>query len=426
MCKLKHKNTVYPFNIRGQNMSELTSIPLHRFRHNQNAIKYSNAEWQSAQDHSLLNRQVKYIGNSRVEDQNGHKFINMISCSYLGLEFDKRILQGAKNAIDKSHTLMMCSSRLRVREEILDETEDELTDLFQIPAALTHVSCGVHSCGVLPLITSGHITDTPPLVTVFDKHAHLSLNIAKPICADEGGVITSPHNDLNFLEDVCKKYPNVAYVCDGIYSLGDKAPIKSLLELQNKYGLFLYIDDSHGLSVYGKNGEGFARSSMPGLNERTMIVASLYKGFGAKGSLLMFGAKDKKELIKRYGGGFAWSQYLSTADCGAILASAKIHRSSELNTRQQKLQTNIKHFDRLVTSLQNGNDFSIRLIRIGAAESAINIAGEIFKQGFYTTAAFFPVVARGQAGLRINLRADIPEEDITRLGQVIKNTVNQT
>ncbi len=393
-------------------------IPLHRFRHNQNAIKYSDTEWQAAQDCGLLDLRIKHLDNAQIEDQNGHKFINLVSCSYLGLDVDKRILQGAKDAIDEYQTLIMGSSRLRISAAILDEAENELADLFQAPI-LTNISCGIHSCGILPLVTSGHITDTPPLVTVFDKHAHFSINIAKPICADEGEVLTCSHNDLNFLEDVCKKNPHVAYVCDGIYSLGDKAPIDSLLELQNKYGLFLYIDDSHGLSVYGKNGEGFARSAMKEIDERTIIVTSLWKGFGARGSALMFGAKNKKELIKRYGGGIAWSQYLTTADCGAILAAAKIHRSPELNKLQQKLQTNIKLFDSLLPSLQRGSDFPIRVMRIGAAETAITAAEKIFQQGFYTTAAFFPVIEKGRAGLRLMLRSDILEKDIIRLSKII-------
>lgn len=407
----------------GENMDKQNvTVPLHRFRHNQNAIKYSDAEWQSAQDRGLLDLRIKHLGNAQVEDQNGHKFINMVSCSYLGLDVDQRILQGAKEAIDKTQTLIMGSSRLRIRAAILDEAEDELADLFQTQL-LTNISCGIHSCGILPLVTSGHITDTPPLVTVFDKHAHFSINIAKPICADEGLVLTCPHNDLNFVEDICKKHQHVAYVCDGIYSMGDKSPIDSLLELQNRYGLFLYIDDSHGLSVYGKYGEGFARSSMPEVGKRTMLVTSLWKGFGARGSVLMFGAKNKKELIKRYGGGIAWSQYLTSADCGAILTSAKIHRSPELKKLQQKLQANIKLFDSLLPSLQTGSDFPIRVIRIGAAENALIKAEKIFKQGFYTTAAFFPVVERGSAGLRLMLRADLPEKEIVRLCQII-NTLS--
>lgn len=397
----------------------IDTMQLHRFRHNHNAIKYSDAEWQAAQDNGLLDLRVRYVGNGQVEDQNGHRFINMASCSYLGLDVDKRLLEGAKHGIDATQTLVMASSRLRIRVSILDDVEHELTDLFQAPA-LVNISCGVNSCGILPLVTSGHITDTAALTTVFDKHAHFSLNIAKPICADEGEVLTCPHNDLNFLEDICKKRQHVAYVCDGIYSTGDKAPVSSLLELQNKYGLFLYIDDSHGLSVYGNHGEGMARAIMPEVTERTMIVASLAKGFGARGNVMMFGAKHKRELIKRYGGGIAWSQYLTSADCGAILASAKIHRSSELNELQQKLQKNIKLFDDLLPSLQSGNDFPIRVIKIGKAEDAVARAKKIFAQGFYAAAVFFPVVEKGNAGLRMMLRADISEQDIVNFGQIVK------
>lgn len=397
-------------------------VPLHRFRHNEKMVQYGDQGWQKAADSGLLNLQIKHIGNARVEDKSGHQFINMVSCSYLGLDVDKRILAGAKKAIDDSQTLIMGSSRLRIRESILDQAEDALSDLFNTPV-LTNVSCGIHSCGILPLVSSGHITDTPPLTTIFDKHSHFTLNVAKPICADEAEVLTAPHNDLNFVEDICKTKPNVLYVCDGIYSMGDKAPIKDLLYLQDKYGLFLYIDDSHGLSIYGKNGEGFAKMSMPEIGPRTMIVASMWKGFGARGSVLMFGAEDKKELMKRYGGGIAWSQYLTSADCGAILSSVEIHKTSELEKLQKQLQKNIQTVDSRLSNSQAGqagSDFPIRVIRLGAAEKAVKRSQKIFQEGFYASAVFFPVVEKGQAGLRIMIRSDIPEADLIRLTDVIK------
>ncbi|HBL27689.1 MAG TPA: 2-amino-3-ketobutyrate CoA ligase, partial [Acidobacteria bacterium] len=81
-----------------------------------------------------------------------------------------------------------------------------------------------------------------------------------------------------------KKYPRVAYVADGAYSLGGTAPVEGLLELQDRYGLFLFFDDSHSLSVTGAMGEGYARSLMPDqLNPLTTIVASLGKAFGGSG-----------------------------------------------------------------------------------------------------------------------------------------------
>jgi len=389
-----------------------------RFRNNKKVIDFGNIGWQQTEDAGLLNIRAKYVANGKLQDEYGHQFINMVSTSYLGLDIDQRILQGAKNAIDQMGTLIMGSARLRVSVTILEETEEKLSELFQ-SKVLTNVSTGITTCGILPLITSGHITNTKPLVTVFDKHAHFCLNIAKPICADEGEVLTCPHNDLNFLEDICKKNQAVAYVCDGIYSTGDQAPIKELLSLQDKYGLFLFIDDSHGISIYGKHGEGYARSLMSEVNPRTMIVGSLAKAFGARGSVLMLGATDKVNLIKRYGGGISWSQCLISPDCGAILASIKIHQSSELVFLQERLRANIKLADQLLPVLQKGSTFPIRIIELGDVSNAVNQSKKIFERGFFSSAVFFPVVEKGKAGLRVMLRANLTQQEIKAFAEAV-------
>ena len=61
------------------------------------------------------------------------------------------------------------------------------------------------------------------------------------------------------------------------------APIDDLLRLQDKYGLFLYIDDAHGISIQGNRGEGYARSRLgASLRERTIVAASLSKGWNQR------------------------------------------------------------------------------------------------------------------------------------------------
>ena len=236
----------------------------HRFRNNAKAVEVGNPAWQAAADNQLLDNSVRYIGNDRLERQSdGHRFINMISCSYLGLHSHPWVLEGARAAIDSEQTFALSASRLRIRFSIIDELEAGLSALYRA-RCVSAISTAVASAAVLPLIASGHLTDDgEPRVMVFDKFSHFSLNYIKPICADEAPVYTSPHNDLNYLEDMCKKHKRVAYVADGAYSLGGIAPVKELMELQDRYGLFLFFDEAHSLSMYGERGEGIVRSMMP-------------------------------------------------------------------------------------------------------------------------------------------------------------------
>ena len=127
-------------------------------------------------------------------------------------------------------------------------------------------------------------------------------------------------------------------------------PLHELRVLQEKYGLFLYIDDAHGISILGENGAGFARSVFSELGERTIIAASLGKGFGASGGILMLGTAAQELLFRRFAVAHAFSASLNTAAIGAALASARIHRTHELTLRQASLRQNLELLDRLLPS----------------------------------------------------------------------------
>jgi 7-keto-8-aminopelargonate synthetase-like enzyme len=307
----------------------------------------------------------------------------------------------------------------------MDELEARLAELYRARSMVT-LSASAASAGILPLIASGHLTDGKPRVMVFDKAAHFSMNLIKPICADEAPVLTAPHNDLNFLEDVCKKHQRVAYVADGFYSMGGATLVKELVELQDRYGLFLYFDDSHGLSIYGERGEGFVRALLgPELNPLTVVIASMAKAFGSTGGVVMLGPKQKEDIVARFGGPLGWSQNISPPIIGASLASARLHASPELHQLQQKLRANIRLFDELVTTPHRGEHFPIKVIEIGEEAQAVQRSRQMLERGFYTSAVFFPIVPRGKAGLRIMLRADLAREDIVRLGTAVRDIVGQ-
>jgi 7-keto-8-aminopelargonate synthetase-like enzyme len=397
----------------------------HRFRNNARAVEVGNPAWQAAADNGLLDNSVRYVGNDLLERQSdGHRFVNMISCSYLGLHSHPWVLEGARAAIDSEQTFALSASRLRIRFSIIDELEAGLSDLYRAHC-VSAISTSVASAAVLPLIASGHLTDDgQPRVMVFDRFSHFSLNYIKPICADEAPVYTCPHNDLDYLEDMCKKHGRVAYVADGAYSLGGIAPVKELMELQDRYGLLLFFDEAHSLSMHGERGEGIVRSMMPEqLNPLTIIVASLGKAFGASGGVIMLGPEKHHDVLMRFGGPLAWSKPQNAPTIGACLGSLRVHNSPELAQRQQQLRENAALFDSLISTPQAGTLTPIRLIRTGDDAKAIGLSREILDRGYYTSAVFFPVTAKGNAGLRIMLRSDNDPAYIRRFCDVVNDVL---
>jgi 7-keto-8-aminopelargonate synthetase-like enzyme len=392
---------------------------MNKFTNIKKAKNMSQSFWQETNRLGLIGIEVNYQDDGMMLDQNQHEFINMCSYSYLGLDGHPDIIKGAVEAIIKAKTLNSTISRVRVCLEMLSDTEAALSKFYQCEA-LTVSTCAAASCALLPLLASGALTKEVAPLMIFDKHAHFSINLMKPICADETDIESAPHNDLNFVEDLCKKNKLVAYVADGVYSTGGHAPVKDLMYLQDKYGLILYFDEAHSISAYGKNGIGFVLDEMGGnLNEKTFIVASLNKAFGASGGLILMHKTIDKDIVLRYGGPLSWSQRVNTPGLGAIMASLKIHQSPELAIRQKQLTNNIQYFDSLTSSPYKDDKLAIRFVGIDSEEKTMAASKAAYEAGFYTSPLFFPIVPRGKSGLRVMLRSDLSEKAIKRFCDVI-------
>jgi 7-keto-8-aminopelargonate synthetase-like enzyme len=383
----------------------------HQFRNNQRMVPASEAAWKLSQDNGMLDIRVDAVaGQNRLRDvRTGHEFLNLSSCSYLGLNSHPTVIEAGVDALRKENITGLSMAEFRIRLDLMHRLESELSELFSA-YVLPSISCGVLTAAILPLLASGHLTDSEPLVVVFDKFAHFSMNFMKPIVADEAKVITCPHNDMQFLEDVCKKYPRVAYVCEGAYSVGGLADLEGIKALQERYGMFLYIDDSHALSTQGPYGEGYARSVFQELDDRTIVVASTAKAFGSTGGIAMIGSPTKYEFLYR-SGPMGWSQGLRTAAVGTTLGSIEVHRSPELAQRQRQLADNIEIFDKRLQGRDlRGTGSHIKFVTVGDNDKAVRLATELYHRGYYCSAMFFPIVARGQSGVRLMLRGDMTSD----------------
>lgn len=395
-----------------------TIAPTHRYRNNDKAIGVGNAFWDMSEQNGLAGI-VADLEDGVLRTAAGHEFVNFTCCSYLDLDSHPKVIEGAVAALRRFGVLDHCIPRSRVQIPALLELEASLGELFGADV-VSAISAGVASAGLLPLIASGHLGNGVRPLMVFDKNCHVSLAGAKPTCADETEVVTCGHHDVGFLEDKCREYERVCYVVDGSDSLGGYAPVLELAELQEKYGLLVFYDDSHSISAYGERGIGYIRSHCPVRDERTITVATLNKAFGSSGAAIMLDGYEKKTLrvIERFAGALSYSQPVNTAAVGASLASAEIHRTEELTALQQRMRANIELFDAHVKTEQTGTTYPIRVVPM-TDETVIEAGRRVYEAGFYVSPVFFPIVARGTAGLRVMLRAGQTEEQIRALCAVL-------
>lgn len=388
---------------------------MHAYMNIKKSARISHDFWETTTEAGMFDIVAAGLGEGRHRSlADGHEFVSMSSYSYLGLDTHPKIVQGAIDAVRAEGALNTSTSRMRIRFAALRDAEDALSELFDVEA-VTVASCAAAAWASLPLLASGLLTDGTPPLMVFDKNAHFCLNAMKPNVADEAPLTTVRHNDVDALEDLCRQHPQVAYVADGVYSTGGKAPIEELLRLQEKYGLFLFFDEAHGISTVGERGRGAVLEAMGGINDRTLIITSLNKGFGASGGAIFLGRKGspaRRDVALRNGGPLMWSQRINTAGLGAVLASAELHRSDELPLLQRRLQRNIDLFDSLLPTTLSGDGLPIRFVDIGSEDATVRLAQALLERGYYASPIFFPVIARGKAGLRLMLRANMSAAEI--------------
>lgn len=393
----------------------------HQFANVRRQLQLSNSFWDDSAAHGLVDIVATDMRDGHVHDRDGRTIINFSSYSYLGLDSDPRIVAGAHRGLDETATINSSISRMRIRLSLLDEAEQRLSRTFGAQA-VTVSSCAAAAWATLPLLASGELTDGHAPLVVFDKNAHFCLNAMKPLVADETELVTIAHDDIEALEELCRTHSHVAYVADGVYSTGGGAPLNELFRLQDEYGLFLYFDEAHGISTLGPRGRGYVLGAYEGWRERTLVIASLNKGFGASGGVIFFGAAGDDRLrntLLRTSGPLMWSQRINTAGLGAIIAACDLHDDGTVDQRQRALQERIRLFDSLVDTELAGDGLPIRFVSIGREDITIAVARDMLGAGFYTSPVFFPIIRRGSAGLRLMLRADLEPDTIRRFADTL-------
>ncbi|WP_221174554.1 aminotransferase class I/II-fold pyridoxal phosphate-dependent enzyme [Pseudomonas fluorescens] len=383
----------------------------------------SRPHFDAAYEKGLMGVSCRVLDNRRIEiATSGKEVIDYTRCGYLNLDAHPKVLAAAKASMDEIPSAHFSVARTRLSAEPLVRLEHTLAKLFDVNGVVVFPTVAAANMGALPLLAAGLFTGGEKPLIAFDRFAHVTLQYHIPVLREETDVIVIEHNDLEHLERLCQGGRKVAYVGDGAYSMGGAAPVRELRALQDKYGLFVYLDDAHGISVVGQHGEGFVRSQLDGLDENTIVAASLGKGFGAAGGLLMLGTKHIENSIRRYAPTYGFSCAPNMAAVGAALASAEIHATPELHKLQRSLRNNMKLFDNLIPTETSGSELPIRIVRIGNEEEAIAKGEYLLQQGHYTSVVFFPTVPRGQAALRMSVTSAHNPADILDLSLMLKSS----
>ncbi|MBK7857199.1 MAG: aminotransferase class I/II-fold pyridoxal phosphate-dependent enzyme [Archangiaceae bacterium] len=361
---------------------------------------------------------VTLEGRSRRKVAFGGKTVTeWVNCSYLGIDTRPEVIARGQ-ALIAEWGVHLCCARSRFSIGPLEELEDGLSQLWGAHA-VTFPSVTSAHMSTMPLLPSRELSTLKGSVTfLYDRFAHASMQFLKPVLAAEHRVESVPHNDVDALERAAKEAhqrgDSVIYVADGVYSMGGVCPIDDVLALSQRVELALYIDDAHGTSIFGERGEGSVLSRLGERRpENLTLTFSLSKGFGTNGGGVLLPSREAERRVRTYGMTYAFSGPLDFAIVGSALASLELHRTPELQRLQAELRRKVALFDALTGTEA---PFSpIRMVKLGDEQRAIAVAEQLRDKGHFTSVTFFPIVARGDAMLRLCLGVDHSDEDIAAL-----------
>jgi 7-keto-8-aminopelargonate synthetase-like enzyme len=368
----------------------------------------------STEDESLNGREVT------IE---GRRVVNFGSCSYLGLEMDDRLKQGAIDATLRYGT-QYSSSRAYSFCNLYEELEHLFYKIFDNnPAVMAATTTLAHVAAVPILVQSDDLV-------ILDHQVHGSVQLAAQLVKAQGAKVEMiKHNRMDMLETMIKENPNkynkIWYMADGLYSMyGDYAPMDDIVYLMEKYHNFhLYIDDAHGMSWKGRNGNGYVLSEIP-LHPKMVLTTSLAKGFGTGGGVTVMSDKEMMRKILTCGSSYTFSGPVQPPMLGASVASARLHLTNEIYTLQETLRNKIKLTKKIIEQydlpLVHPSDSPIFYLALGLPRTGYNMVKRLLNEGYFTNIGIFPGVPVNCTGLRLPITNGHTDEDIKGLLDAFK------
>ena len=214
-------------------------------------------------------------------------------------------------------------------------------------------------------------------------------------------------------------------ITESIFSMdGDTADLARLVELKNKYGAFLIVDEAHALGCMGKTGAGLSQK-LGLLDEVDIIVGTMSKALGSTGGVVA-SKKVLIELLINKARAFIYTTAPTVSNCAA--ASEAIDILTSEPQRREKLTENANYLHSRLQELglNTGNSTThIIPVIIGVEDAALEVSKRLYDMGFFVPAIRPPTVASGTARLRLSLQSDHTKEQMDSLCDALAAMINE-
>ncbi len=358
--------------------------------------------------------------NDTIVTIEGRDIVMMGSNNYLGLTHHPKVLEAARNALERYGSGCTGSRFLNGTLDLHGQLEEQLARFLGKESALVFSTGYQANLGLVSALVGRND------VVLIDKLDHAS--IVDGAKMSYGTTVRFRHGDMNQLESLLQKHSGrgMLIVVDGVFSMeGDIADLPALVDLARRYGAAFAVDDAHAVGVLGPRGEGTAAHF--GLTEEVdVIVGTFSKSFGSIGGYVA-GSEDVIDYLKHMSRPLMFSAALPPANTAGVLAALDVIESEP--ERRETLWQNTRRLQEGFKGMGydiGASETPIVPVVIGQLWDTFRFWRRVFDSGIFTNPVVPPAVPPAECRLRTSLMAshtpdqiDFALETFAKLGKEV-------
>lgn len=374
--------------------------------------QYLQKELDTISENGLFKREriITTEQGAVVKTSEGKEVIIFCANNYLGLSSHPKLIEAAHKTLDE-HGYGMSSVRFICgTQDIHKELEQKIAKFLGTEDTILYAACFDANGGVFePLFGEED-------AIISDELNHASIIDGVRLC--KAVRYRYKNCDMADLEEQLKKAQAQRYrviVTDGVFSMdGFVAPLDKICDLADKYNALVMVDESHATGFIGKTGRGTVEAKNV-MNRVDIITGTLGKALGGAMGGFTTGKKEIIEMLRQRSRPYLFSNSLAPHIVGASIAVFDmLSNTTEL---RDKLEWNVNYFKegmkKVGLEFKNG-DSAIVPVMLYDAKLSQDFADRLLKEGIYVIGFFYPVVAKGQARIRVQLSAAHEKEHLDK------------
>jgi glycine C-acetyltransferase len=385
-------------------------------------LQYLSDELQKLREQNLYQKlRILETEQLPVCNFDGQDVINLSSNNYLGLTTHPQLKDRAVRAVEEFGVGSGAVRSIAGTMALHMELEEKIAKFKQVEAAVVFQSGFTANAGTVQAILGRED------VIVSDELNHASIIDGCRLSRAEIKVF--PHKDVEACEQILREIQDrkcrKLLITDGVFSMdGDIAPLPELVELAEKYGCIMMIDDAHASGVLGRNGRGTVDHF--NLHGRVDVqVGTLSKAIGALGGYVCSN-RDTIEYLYHRARPFLFSTSHPPSVAATCIAALEVlEQEPELI---QQLWSNTEFFKEGLKKLGFNTGMSetpITPVIVGDAALAHQFSRELFQAGVFAQGIGYPTVPHGKARIRTIVTATHTREELSQALEIMESVAKK-